>query len=545
MTQALHIFRKDVRHFWKEIILSWCLLALFAWQAVRQWDSHQAAYAGFGGLVLQTGPGFTSFLILLSWAALLVRLIHDESLVGARQFWVTRPYRWITLLIEKIVFVLFFVNIPLLTAQLAMLKCAGFSALPHLGGLLEMEAGWSAIFLVPVFLLAILTSTFVQVLLALFVVALYIVGNSALSAQIPNASMQHAEGALDLWAGIFVVSGLIAVVLLQYANRRTITSRVIVVAIAALVTLVEIVTPYDSLIAKEFPDLGSPQATPLRIVLDTRKPEKPSGESMAAPRQSKPEKDVNIAIPVIGSATNDGDLVFLNGIRVSLDLSGGKRWQSNWQRVQVSIIVPDTPSRLWFTMPTEVFDLIKSTPLELKVEMALSIHRRGNEQWQVIAQEADFIAPKIGICSGLEFPSEQVRCRAPIHGADPLLGTVNSAESTCPAPPERKSDQPIANVTGYFWNTYGMGHSEGALMDPVVEQTLYFHPVKEYERQDDGKHTIRICPGTPMRFVSLEFVRRGSTSTWLEGIRLLDYQLPNRGQFVALHAHSAVGIDVR
>ena len=100
MNQVWNIFRKDARHHWPEIAASLALLVAFAWLDIRSWSSFDdgiatgaaAAFSFF--FVSQMLPGLIKPLLLLSWMFLIVRVVHEESLVGDRQFWVTRPYDW-------------------------------------------------------------------------------------------------------------------------------------------------------------------------------------------------------------------------------------------------------------------------------------------------------------------------------------------------------------------------------------------------------------------------------------------------------------------
>ena len=117
MKQMLHIFRKDVRHLWREIAASLALLVAFAWLDIRSWSQPYGEGMATGVSALlgaEMLPGLVNLLLPLSWIFLIVRVIQGESLVGDRQFWVTRPYDWKQLLAAKTLFVLTFVNFPLL-----------------------------------------------------------------------------------------------------------------------------------------------------------------------------------------------------------------------------------------------------------------------------------------------------------------------------------------------------------------------------------------------------------------------------------------------
>jgi hypothetical protein len=135
MNQILHIFRKDVRHHWLEICAALAALALYAWHEPALWAPQQGYSIGFQTFVWSLLPA----LVPIAWCFLIVRVVQGESLVGDRQFWITRPYEWQKLLAAKFLFVLAFVNLPLFIADLILLQRAGFPPAPYLIGLLYMQ----------------------------------------------------------------------------------------------------------------------------------------------------------------------------------------------------------------------------------------------------------------------------------------------------------------------------------------------------------------------------------------------------------------------
>jgi hypothetical protein len=124
MNQVLHIFRKDARRHWLEIIVSLLLLFGFAWKMPILWSQEP----NFGKA--QTSRWLFALLgicLCFSWWFLIVRVIQGESLVGDRQFWLTRPYQRRWLMAAKALFIVAFVNIPVLIFDVALLARAGFS----------------------------------------------------------------------------------------------------------------------------------------------------------------------------------------------------------------------------------------------------------------------------------------------------------------------------------------------------------------------------------------------------------------------------------
>ena len=114
MKQALHVFKKDIRYLRLEICL---ILALAA------------------GTVWILNP-WAELLLAIGAAYLIARLVHAEAIPGDNQFWVTRPYRWKSLLGAKILFILVFVNLPIFAARLLALIFEGFPLVSSLPGLL-------------------------------------------------------------------------------------------------------------------------------------------------------------------------------------------------------------------------------------------------------------------------------------------------------------------------------------------------------------------------------------------------------------------------
>jgi len=102
MNQILNIFRKDTRRFWPEIVLSLVITAAFALIYPVQW------LPGTGERVreLQYLASVFTGLVPVSWWLLIGRVVHAETLVGDRQFWITRPYEWKKLLGAKVLFLL-------------------------------------------------------------------------------------------------------------------------------------------------------------------------------------------------------------------------------------------------------------------------------------------------------------------------------------------------------------------------------------------------------------------------------------------------------
>src|SRR5260370_13030118 len=215
MKQTLHIFRKDVRRLRWEILGALALMAVYAWTQLHPWVFLEEGFQQLklSPLVINLSP-----LVVLGWWYLIARLVQQEPLAGDRQFWVTRPYSWKSLLAAKALFIATFISLPALLAQCAILRAAGFSPAAHAAELLVRQGLLVAIFLLPAAALAAITRGFVHFALAGLMFVLYWLIVFYLRISTP--------GWLILYRGfaLLLVSAALAVLFLQYRPRRTTAS---------------------------------------------------------------------------------------------------------------------------------------------------------------------------------------------------------------------------------------------------------------------------------------------------------------------------------
>ncbi len=81
MNQVLHIFRKDSRRFWPEILVSLVVLVAFTLVTWRLWLPE---YAMRTSGLRQMGA-ILELLLPVSWFLLLARVVHAEALVGEKR----------------------------------------------------------------------------------------------------------------------------------------------------------------------------------------------------------------------------------------------------------------------------------------------------------------------------------------------------------------------------------------------------------------------------------------------------------------------------
>lgn len=156
LRQAIHILKKDARLLRIEIALMLGASAAYAWLSPRSTLDAAGLYPAF--MIAQRDWGQPTWIVMALTAVFLIsRVVHAEPIPGHDQFWITRPYRWSGLLAAKILFVILFVNLPVLAAQLVVFRDSGFAFSTHWDGILWSGGLLLFVCALPVAALAALT----------------------------------------------------------------------------------------------------------------------------------------------------------------------------------------------------------------------------------------------------------------------------------------------------------------------------------------------------------------------------------------------------
>ena len=134
--------------------------------------------------------------------------------------------------------------------QLYLLQHAGLTIAPALPDLLRYELRLTAIFILPFVAIAAVTSTFARLLLTLIVALLYLVGVIMLGGSLFHQRMTPPH----LFAACLILTSIAAaaVLLLQYATRRTRTSRIALLATPVVLLILTLAAPARTLINRAY-----------------------------------------------------------------------------------------------------------------------------------------------------------------------------------------------------------------------------------------------------------------------------------------------------
>ena len=410
MSLALHIFRKDVRHFRPEILINLLLLIAFAWAAPLQWTP------GAGAETLL--PVLLRMLLPVGWFILVSRVLHDETLVGDRQFWITRPYRWAPLLAAKVVFVILFINLPLLLMQIYLLHHAGLPVAPAAGDLLLYQLAFTAIYLLPFVALGTVTAAFGQHLLAVLAALLYGIAVAMFSGWLSD----HAMFPPYLGSVLIAVSviTLAAAVLVMYARRPVLRTRVALLSLPPVLLLLVLCAPAKALIRHLYRPVSSGV---LAFDPDPDNQEPGSGEPLLF------GNDVLLQLPVRLTSSLSNQLIFGKGIQLTIRDADGHQWTSAYQEQQSHFSNGDTEQVKVFMLLRE-YQRLQAKPLDLQARVPIERVAIGQATTVVVPTAGFFPAPNGGRCL-VEEDQSSPSCRFALRYPQPMQVSAQIQETPC------------------------------------------------------------------------------------------------------------------
>jgi hypothetical protein len=524
MSQILRIFKKDTRHLWPEILISVLLTAAMIRIYPVTWSPQRFSASG-----LDVAVPILVALVPLSWWILITRLIQAESLVGDRQFWLTRPYEWTQLLTAKIVFLIAFLYLPIFAAHCLLLIEADFHPFSYMPGLFYNLVLLTGFIVLPLFSLATVTSNFVKLTLTVLAVLLSFVGMIVLASTFPH-SQANIPGDSHL-SFVFFVTILLAVIVLQYAIRRHLISRAILVGVALLIVLSSVTSSDAFFVRRAYPQPAS-GSTAMQLSY-------PADASFGTPTYEnfgRKEKQVSLSIPlkVVGVAA--GRAVIPENVSVSIEAPNGLHWTSPWQRASGEKILPSTSvTRVNIAVDRIFIEQVWSMPLTVHLILTIGELQSGPSV-QIPITRGDFAVPGIGICSlpdqdrkfdiGNEkyFSSTVLNCRSAVRQPRLTYLQANWSKTICSDPSSAIFDD---DTFGDAW--IGSQDSAPAELSLAPIWTSFIslsnRRVVPGEQTSIRPHEIwHLCPGTPLTLTPYSVIGRTQIEFTVHDLRLPPFQ---------------------
>lgn len=533
MKQILHIFQKDVRRLWIEILLAVVAAALFAWVTPRRWIGESMEVA----MHFQLIGNLAGLLVPVSWGLLMARLIHGEVLVGDRQFWITRPYEWPKLLAAKALFIALFLYLPFLLMEVVILLEAGFNPFSYVPGLLYRLLLISLVFF-PLIALATVTSNLARmVLTVLGVLVAFIVVATTFAVRYngsdgPVRFYPDSLGGLASIAAVLLVCG--AVVVLQYARRRVLAARLLLGSTPFLVLLISSICNSNSAMNRVYPAAAPADASVIRMIAFDQDvaARKTTGRWMHSDNGAFSNVDrkkwavIQVMLRASGAAA--GDRWQLDAFRPTLTPANGVPLELDWQRGQNVIDDFDDPKiphyrALDFLMRRSDYERLKSSLLTLHLEFAFTQARPAWTQ-RFPLPEGRFMLPGFASCATMQSqPGGQIlsmTCHFPLRPPD--LTTITAVETRYPgaSAPGPQGNPAESGTTSNSWGDFDTGPAAFGI-SPIEEMSFFYNgSYTNYENGAPVQRSWYVWPGTPVTVTQYRLVRRVRTSVTIENFSI-------------------------
>jgi len=483
MKQMFHIFWKDVRLYWIEILATLSVTALFVWLYPISWGDSPTIS------VWPWVPGATAVLLPVSWLVLITRVIHAESLVGERQFWITRPYLWPQLLGAKALFIAAFLFVPFLLAQCLLLREAGMHPLSYMAGLFFNMLLATGIAVLPMACLAAITSNFGKTVLAVLGLILFAGGVAYLGSILPTSSSIDFVG--DEVSYIVAVSVFVAVVFIQYSRRSTMLSWTLLTALAVTFSVIGLAGPEEWAVKLIYP-----------VSAATTGPRLAFRQLSAIASSTTPDtvdpREVTIVFPIAVTEIPADTAVRMDNARVRFTSANGVGWVSYWQDASATWLPGESDGIVSLKISRSFYDRMKDTPVTADISVALTLLKAGNATYLTLPGNK-FALPGGSLCRISGLWGDDLSCLSPMRQPPlMLIGTRFTTEKCSAAPPSNDGDPGMAWLGSLDTQPADFG------LTSVWQTTAWF----ERFSSPNSSRQQHLCPGSRLSIVPYKVVSR-------------------------------------
>ena len=273
--------------------------------------------------------------------------------------------------------------------QCYLLHHASLSILVAFRDLVRYHLRLTALYLLPVLAIATITSTFAKQFLTILVSIAYVGLVTAAGSSLMGRRI--AAPGFDIACLTFAALVLVAVVLLQYALRRTRLSRLFLAGLPIILLLVVLAAPARTLIERAYP--ASSQSQPYSLAFDPD----PLRQQPGSERPLAVDRNIILSLPVQFKGLPSDVRLKGMGAALEVETAQGFRWASHYQRVNATINADYANPTVDILMPLSVFDRIRSTPVNFLLNIVLVRLETGEAQ-TMPAQFPGFASPGDGTC---------------------------------------------------------------------------------------------------------------------------------------------------
>jgi hypothetical protein len=472
MKQALHIFKKDARYLRWELGAMLLLMGIFVYTQTHH-DEVRRADRGMIVMLLQS----------CFWAFLCARLIQAETIPGDRQFWLTRPYDWRSLLGAKLLFVVAFISTPLLVCDGVILAWEGFSVAANLPGLLWSVMLTTVGLLMTLCAFATLTGGLAQWMVSLIVTIVAVIGLSEVGKGNVWGGVEWMRDHGDI-AILFIVAS--AILIGQYKYRRTAVS-IALMAAGLLATWLYGDYGSSALALEVQMRFSKPKASPaaIQVAFQPSAEQVPSREE--AYRQIGGKDAITLALPMEVTGLGPGQDVMTDETELIVQMEDGHALDLD-QSILSTLQHWPSGYRQILNVDRTVYEKARGRPVRLRLTMYLTL--LGNPVSKTVQLDAGTVPiPGVGLCrADGENAIDRISCVSPLHdflniplvklGLDPRDRFI-APRNYSPLP----ADSSISPLHWYFYNGLNRRYPGGGTYLGMRQVTLIsLEPLAHFRR---------------------------------------------------------------
>jgi hypothetical protein len=486
---GLVILKKDLRRLWWESLVSFIVVAALTWFDSRRYD-------------FVPGPteAMLNFLAPAVWAYLIAMLVHQEALVGDRQFWLTRPYPRAALLGAKLLGAILLVHVPAFLSDCVILWSHNFSPFNYLPQLAWKQAIIAGVLTFPALAIAAVTRNLPQFAFAAALAAL--AGTLLMGSVEPfSAPWLRTDTLRRVLATAVICAGAALVLTIQYRSRRTALARTVGALAAA-------------------------SAAALFLLLPVQVPAAPSSTGEIgniavnlAPDRSIPYRDSpgpmrQIYIPVQITGAPEGDVRFQQ-IRFVIRTASGETWMMKPISTEPGLTAQILREYQIIAMPHDMFARALQEPITVEATLAALV--MAGDATTILSHSPPTNIPRLGRCmSGLaDLGLLRVLCESP--EAPPRAAVVLRRGMETFGRQQMLGDSaPYLRYPLFLW------------LSPLHRRQTFFH-IREYVSPEPGNQWLvpaSALDGSELVLTHATEVRRIISYYRLGPFRLTDYLRP-------------------
>jgi hypothetical protein len=380
MQTAMRLCIKDLQHRWPYIL---ALELLIVFRAVLDILLPIQPMQIFQCLNI-SGVLMWPLIILLT-----ALVVQSDPLVGDRQFWLTRPITWRSLLAGKIMFLFCTINLPVLILQSAALIANNLSPFDHLSTLCRKQLLLALILLIVVSLASVARSLAQLIVAAIGIYALNSVLMGlmlfplilAFSNSAPNWG--SAENVRIFFCAVPLILTILFLIWLQYSKRKA--SRLMAIMLFSFSLIAFSLVPMDlwrplALFRARMTGLFRSQS-PVAIELRNEPSYRYKG---VWPKYESLEDTAGIALPVRITGIPKGQELINEYLHFFISAPDGSNWESGWvgicgvnttaENPALNIVPLDGEYSLTALINLRYYKRVQKSPVHVRASLAFRLY---------------------------------------------------------------------------------------------------------------------------------------------------------------------------